>query len=229
MGAFFLTFFDKLILVTLSMNSLITYFGVILRDFYEKKKKSIFFITCSSSFIISAVLTAIYLSKGTTSYDLYCYAESSNLKKVLDSIFNGIFLLICIFCYVRILIYFVKKKNKANDGTFQFLSYNHYFNTILIKLIINVGFFVESYLIIYDVFPDDSVDLIYVSTCFLIDLNITLNEEVIKESKNIFCSKKKKEKPLLNNAKTKFDDEEDGGKDNKNDSFELERQRTDSF
>lgn len=226
-GAFFLVFFDKLILVTLSMNSFITYLGLIQRDFYEKNKKSIFFITCSISFTISAILTGIYLGKGIESYKLYCYAKSSTLKKILDSIFNGIFLLISFFCYVRILMFLVKKKNSANDGTFVFLSYNHYFNSILIKFIINVATFVESYLIIYDKLPDDYVDLIYVITCFLVDLNITLNEEVIKETKKIFCSKNEKKKPLINNCKTKFEDEDDEEKNNN--SFELERKRTDSF
>ena len=110
-------------------------------------------------------------------------------KKILDCVFNGIFLLICLLCYIRILIYLFRKRNKAQDGTFEFLSYHHYFNTILIKLIINAATFIESYLIIYDKLPDDYVDLIYVSTCFLVDLNITLNEEVIKETKKIFCPK----------------------------------------
>ena len=229
-GAFFLVFFDKLILVSLSMQSFIIYFGLINKEIYKKWEKSIFFITFSIGLIVSIVLTAIYLSKGFSSYNMYCYCEgTNNLKKTLDCIFNAIFLLICLFCYIRILIYLIRKRNKAQDGTFEFLSYHHYFNIMLIKLIINTFTFIESYLIIYDKLPDDYVDLIYVSTCFLVDINITLNEEVIKETKKIFCSKDSDSKKIaLVNANTRLDGEiEDDADSERSGSTELKRQGTD--
>ena len=228
-GAFFLVFFDKLILVTLSMQSFIIYFGLINKDIYKKREKSIFFITFSFGLIVSIILTSIYLSKGFTSYSMYCYCEGTNLKKALDCIFNAIFLLICLLCYIRILIYLIRKRNKAQDGTFEFLSYHHYFNIMLIKLIINTFTFIESYLIIYDKLPDDYVDLIYVSTIFLVDINITLNEEVIKETKKIFCSKNSDSKKIaLVNDNTRLDgDIEDDGDSERSGSTELKRQGTD--
>ena len=50
--------------------------------------------------------------------------------------------------------------------------------------------FVESYLIIYDIFPSDYIDFIYVLTCFILELFNSYNEIVYKETLKLFCKKK---------------------------------------
>ena len=44
-----------------------------------------------------------------------------------------------------------------------------------------------SYLIIYDKIPADFIDLIYLISCFLVDLYYTINKIIIKETMKIFC------------------------------------------
>ena len=47
--------------------------------------------------------------------------------------------------------------------------------------------FVESYLITFDKIPDDFIELIYIVSCFLVDLYYTINKIIIKETMKIFC------------------------------------------
>ena len=47
--------------------------------------------------------------------------------------------------------------------------------------------FVEAYLITYDKLPDDFIELIYLISCFLVDLYYTINKIIIKETMKIFC------------------------------------------
>lgn len=53
----------------------------------------------------------------------------------------------------------------------------------------NSSLFIESYLIIYDKIKIEYIDLIYLTTCFFLDLCYTLNETIIKETIKIFCKK----------------------------------------
>ena len=47
--------------------------------------------------------------------------------------------------------------------------------------------FIESYLIIYDKFPGNEVDLIYLISCLLILFYYAINKIIIKETLKLFC------------------------------------------
>ena len=53
--------------------------------------------------------------------------------------------------------------------------------------LINSFMFVEAYLITYDKLPDDFIELIYLISCFLVDIYYTINKIIIKETMKIFC------------------------------------------
>ena len=56
---------------------------------------------------------------------------------------------------------------------------------------VNMLTFIEQYLIIYDVLdglPID-IDLLYLSTCLIIDLFYTLNKTIYEETLKLFCHK----------------------------------------
>ena len=210
--AYFIVFFDKLILATLSMQSLICYLGVLKTDFYSKYEAKIFYITLFCSLVISGIISGVYIIKfGTISTDnYYCYCDAPATKKLIDDIFNSIYLLISIYCSAVPLNYISHKKKEVEIGLIDDLNYSHHFNRILIIFLLNILSFVVSFLIIYDIFPEDYVDLIYLITCLVVALFNCLNEEVYKETLKLFCKKKYNQKyNLVKSNKTIFDDDED--------------------
>lgn len=209
--AYFIVFFDKLILATLSMQALIYYLGVLKSNFYSTYESKIFYITFIFSLLISGSLAGIYMKNGTVAYNsYYCYCRDKRYKKVMDDIFNSIYLLISIYCSIVPLMYIFRKKKEVESGLIDDLNYSHHFNRILITLLLNILTFVISFLIIYDKLPSDYVDLIYLIVCLIDDLFNCLNEEVYKETLKIFCKKKYNQKyNLLKSQKTNFDDDDD--------------------
>lgn len=224
--AFLLTFLDKILLTTIVSQTLLTYFGVCHTDFYFTKKNGrlIFFLSLIIGIIISAILSLIYLSiAGTINYGTYYYCDDSYTKRVSDTIFNGVFLLINSIPLILLLIYFSKKKNEVSLGLIADLDYGHHYTRITLMFIFNSLLFIESYLIIYNKFPTDEVDLIYLITCLIILSYYTINKTIIEETKKIFC-KNNSDKNYSNINKnenlTADDDESDNEEKNKrNDSF----------
>lgn len=208
--AYFIVMFDKLILATLSMQSVIYYLGALKINFYSTYEAIIFFTTFICSLVISGSLAGLYISDGFEAYDLYCYSTSTSRKKTIDTIFNSVYLIINLYCSIVTLRYISRKKQEVENGLIDDLNYNHHFNRLLIMLILNVFTFTESYLIIHDVLTGDYLDLLYLITCLVVDLFYCINEEVYKETLKIFCKKKYNQKyNVLKTKKTNFDDDDD--------------------
>jgi len=203
--AFILVFFDKFLLNTLTVQAILFYFGVILNKKYEKNKKAIFITSFSISFIISIILATIYIIiGGRTSYGIYWYCGDNSVKKIIDPIFVGILIAINSYCILILLGYLYNKINKVSKGEIEDLDYCHNFTRVLLMFFVNMLTFIEQYLIIFDVFDfnEVNVDFIYLSTCLIIDLYYTLNKTIYDETCFIFCNKPIK-KPK------KMDDEEE--------------------
>ena len=225
--AFFIIFLEKLIICTLSMQSLIYYLGVVKTKFYYAYEKRIFFITFFISLFISLTLALLFiLSFDLEKSGIYCYCQNTKGKNILESIFVTIYLFITLFCTIRVLIYIYQKKKEVKAGLIQDLDYNHHYRRILILFLLNALLFIISYILI--IRNDEKYEnLIYIVTCFAIDLVNSINRTVYRETLKIFCKKKYEQKypTLFNHVTTLADDE--------NDSIENEekliRSRTDSF
>ena len=79
-------------------------------------------------------------------------------------------------------------------------------------------------MIIYDKFPSNQVDLIYLITCLFNLAFYTINKMIIEETKKIICKKNyEKNNPTINKNSNLIgdDDEDEDHNDNikKNDSF----------
>ena len=222
--AFLLTFLDKALLATITSQAIITYLGVCWTNVYFEgtNEKKIFIGTSVIGISISAIISLIYiLFAGTVSYDNYYYCKDDKddrkIKRIGDSVFNGIFLLINFFCCVFLLIFLTKKKNEASLGIIEDLDYKHHHTKIVLMLIFNSAIFIESYLIVFDMLGDfEYVDLMYLITCLVILLYYTINKIIIKETMKIFCRKKydkkypslKKNDGLTDEGDSDDDDEE---------------------
>lgn len=198
--AFLLTFFDKLILTTITSQALIIYFGACQTRLYYKNELAMFLVPLILGLSISAALTILYIiiankevgDGGITNFDgknNYFYVIGTDLKVLCDTIFNGVFLFVNVFCSVVLLIFLSQKKKKAELGIIEDLDYGHHHLKIILMFILNSMMFIESFLIIYDKMPSDYIDLIYVISCLLLDLYYAINKIIIKETMRIFCFK----------------------------------------
>ena len=173
---------------------------------------------------MSAILSILYIiiankengDGGITNYNdenNYFYANGTDFKRLSDTIFNGIFLFMNIYFSVILLYAISKKRKKAKLGIIEDLDYGHHNLKVVLMFIINSLMFVESYLIIYDIMPDDSIDLIYLISCLLVDLYYTINKIIIKETLKIFCKNYYNKKyPQINKKQsigTDYDDDAD--------------------
>ena len=183
-----LTSLDKFLLTTLTAQIFIIYMGVCNTKLYFSREKCIFFSTLLVGLFISIVLGVVYVNiEGLIMYGIYNYTHDSIPKRISDTIFNAVFLLINTICCVLLLIYISNKRKEASLGIIEDLDYGHHHTKVICMFIFNSLLFIESYLIIYDKFPTDEVDLIYLITCIVILLYYTLNKIIMKETCRIFC------------------------------------------
>ena len=190
--ALFLVFLDKILLSTIVFQAFITYFGVVKTKFYFRHEKIIFFSGTISHITISIAIAFIFMaiSEKLEQYGIYYYCEGTYIKKVIDVVYNSIYLFVNTFCIIILLIYMSTKKEEAEEGIIEDLDYGKHFIKILLMFIVNSLAFIESYLIIYDKLPisDKYIDLVYLTTCLIIDLFYTINKIILKETLKIFCS-----------------------------------------
>ena len=222
-----LVFFDKLILSTLTMQSIIIYLGVFSNDFYSKHQKAIFITTFMIGLFISIILTMIFILAGDIKeYAVYCYCGPSNIKEILDPTIISIYLAISFFCNLRSLCYICNIKKEADSGKIEDLNFKHTLIRVIAMFHLNTLTYLVSYLIVYDIIPIDYVDIIYLTTCLAIAIYNSFNEVVIKATLQIFCKNTYEEKYK------KFKDLKilgEGYNDSNDDENEVERVRTDSF
>ena len=96
------------------MQTLIYYLLSTKVDFYDTHKKLIFLTTLIISIIISVSISLFYIIKNKTIPTglYYCYCDDKPPKSLIDSIFNGIYLLISLFCSIITLISINREKKK---------------------------------------------------------------------------------------------------------------------
>ena len=190
--AFILVLCDKMILSFLSMQIVVIYIAIMWEETYFKNEKKIFIIGTIICIAISAVITSLFiwipneLYEGSSYY--YCVNKWKG-KIIIDVVFNSILLCLNFFCIVVLLVYFSKKKKEVESGKIEDYGYKEKFIRFLILFFINILFIIESFLIIYEKLPGN-VDFIYLCSCLVVDLCYSINSNVIKETKKLFCRKK---------------------------------------
>ena len=185
--AFILIFFDKLILAILTIYTAIIYLGYIKQNIYKNYMKKIIWSTWSISILINLAISILYISYGKVDYKMYSYCEDNNIKKYIDTIYNSVLVCINLYCIINTLIFLFKYKKQEDMGYIENTGHGYFFYKTLIMLFANLLIFVESYLIIYKLFIFE-IDLIYLSTCFAIDLFYTINKTTYEETIKLFSS-----------------------------------------
>lgn len=191
---FLLLLFDKLLLTTITINSFLTYLGVLKRKFYISHEKLIFYLSLCFNIGISFLISILFFVQGQvkTTIHGYCYiSEIRSSKEIIDIIF--IFILFCfnIYFILQLLLFVSRKLNRAsitenNENIYQF----HY-TSILFMFLINEFLFLLVILIIKKkLFVEEKYyDLFYSLTCLGLDIFYTFNKTICHESYKIFCKK----------------------------------------
>ena len=190
--AFTLTFLDKLLLTTMTSQTLILCLGMVKAQFYYKHEKAIFYLTLITAIVICGVLTTFYIliggKKNHEDINHYFYCGSNKLKDFADPIFDSIFLLINISYFVDLLVYLFKKKKQESNGEIDDSDYGKNFRKFLIMFFVNSATFAVSYLIIFHIIPMKYIDIIYLIICLIIDVDYNINEAIKKETRKIFST-----------------------------------------
>ena len=209
--AFILVLFDKLLLNILTIQAIIYYLGVIKTKIYYAYEKAIYITSSIINLVISIILATVYiLLTDITKYGIYWYCGDSPIKRIIDPIFIGILSAINFFCIVILLIYISGKIRKVSKGLIEDLDYCHHFTRVLLMFFVNMLTLIEQYLIIYDVFKNLNIDLLYLSTCLIIDLFYTMNKTIYDETCVICCHKNiKKPNNILMEDTTSSKEDED--------------------
>ena len=128
---FSLALFDKLMLTSMTVYSLISFLGIIKIELYKYYEKCIFIVLISLSFLISLILAILFILNGTFKYDDICYVRSQSdefnqikiNKELIDIIVTSILFAINAICIGYLLIYLIlmikeikksKKYRKSN-------------------------------------------------------------------------------------------------------------------
>ena len=195
--AFLLVFFDKIILATITTQTILFYIGVIHTKTFKNNDKKAFFISFVINIVVSLSLSILYICFGgihLTSHRRYLYCNTSPFKEISDPIFNAVYLIPNLYCSLFLIRYLFRKKKEIDSGLTEDYDYIYNFKKTIIMTLLNIITFLESYLIIFDVLSGEKTDIIYLSTLLLICLFNCCNETVMKEAMKIFCINKYKKR-----------------------------------
>jgi len=189
--AFILASLDKFILLILTVQMFIIYMGIMKTEFYNQHKKAIFYFPFFISLVLSFTIGGLYLLFGLDEYGIYYYVHGNDIKEIIDTIFNSLFLLMNTFFSVIIILNLVLRKEDIEKGIINENDYEHNLSRMILMSLANTIIYIEQFLIVYDKLPvpDEYIDLVYIATCLIINLIYAINKIVIKETKKIFCKR----------------------------------------
>jgi hypothetical protein len=196
--AFFLAFFDKLMLTSMTSFSFIWCYVILYKEEIKNKNKERTLYVFSNSFggIISFVCSLIFSIQGNTSdRSEFCYVDTRNeVKQWLDSIVTLILFIINLVCFIIILTKIKEMKRENREMVIKEV-YSYDLKIFILGLILNIIIFIYVFLLIIKKLPFDNFfkDLIYVFLSFCIDLYIIVNEELIDYLRKCFRCEKKDE------------------------------------
>lgn len=182
--AFIACLLDKLLISLMTNYSIFNYLSMFKSDFYKNYLKRIYIILISIGFLISLILSIIFICQGVSFKDMVCSIHTRTIeKKIIDSIFTGLLLIINVYCLGSIMknLYSLSRKYITEGNEPHFKRSSHFLCRYTLDLIINVIAFTYTFLVINKAFPRGSYkDFIYISICLTVELFFTINESLFK-------------------------------------------------
>jgi hypothetical protein len=218
--AFFLTFFDKLFIASITIYSIMNYMIMIHFKIYEKKEQLIYFMIVIAYIFISFGLSILdYVVGGLSESSLnhhFCYVKTStDFKKNTDFIFLCSLFAIDVFCIIRALckIRSVIKQREGKHNKRRRKNLKFHFWRIIIHFFLNTITFSYLILSVKKVIKDIDAnirDYIYIMLCLIAECFFTINAEFLRESMRIVtCNKIEKFKKKSSQIELLGENEED--------------------
>jgi len=214
--AFLLSLFDKSIATFIVSFSIITYIDTFKKDKEKEKKEyqmpqkpndpKYFYLNISLaiSFILSMILSVIFLTQGTSDRSEFCYVETkSSVKLWIDSIVTGILYIINLVLTL-IMVFFAKNIGEDEEKKF----YKSDFILFYLRLVFNLITLTYVFYLIIRILPFKGYkkDLIYIILCLIVNILFVANYELKNYIKKIFCCN---------------DDNNDNNNNNNNDNYDY--------
>ena len=193
--AFFLSTMDKLIQIQITSYSVINYIGLFQMKFYQNNEKQIFIFLTAFSVMYSLILSTIFISQGLSGEAYCCYVKTSaTLKRVLDTLFSIILLLVNVSISIKIIITLCQNKKKESNNKNRLASIRLH----LVRFISEIFFVTLIFLIVIfsvnKIFTEDEAkdikEITYEILLVIMELFYTMNREIFKEIKRIFLCQK---------------------------------------
>lgn len=193
--AFLLSSFDKFIQAQITSYSIINYIGMFSNKFFEGNKKQIFIMLTALSAFYSFGLTIIFISQGLSGEAYCCYVKTSaSLKKILDTLFSVILLSINLFCTLRIILTLCKSKNQNMENKKKSEDIKRHLSRFISEIFFVTFIFLIVIFTVNKIFMDDIEkefkEIMYEILLLIMEIFYTMNKEILKEVKRIFCCKK---------------------------------------
>lgn len=196
---FFLAFFDKLFIATITIYSSINYIIMNHPKIYEKKMKLIYALLLVIYIIISLVLTLLDSGEGMSKSSLdhqFCYIKTSSVMKMsTDTIYLFVLFVIDIFCIIAALIrlkWLIKEREKQSHNIRKKNLNLHFWRFIshLFISILTFGFMFLSVSKLIGSLSAEIRDYIYIIICLIAEFFFSINYEFLRESLRILtCNK----------------------------------------
>ena len=163
--------------------------------FYKTNEKNIFVFLTSFSVMYSLILSTIFISQGLSGEAFCCYVKTSaTLKRVLDTMFSIILLLVNVCISIKIIVTLCENRKKESNNKNRLASIRLH----LIRFISEILFVSLIFLIVIftvnKIFTEDSAkdvkEITYEILLLIMELFYTMNKEIFKEIKRIFLCQK---------------------------------------
>jgi hypothetical protein len=213
---FSLSLFDKLMLTTITIYSIISFMGLVKNEVYAEYERCLFISLIIISFLISLFCSILFMLNGVTNYKDICYVKAEKApdddqdlkinKKIIDTIVTSILFVINVYCILHTLFYILKmiKDLKGKGENYQNNEkkikkyYSHFWKFIINLIIISLTFIMVILIILDKFFTTDIItSLFYVLISLIIVIIFTINLRVLHEGKKIICCQKERAKSIF--------------------------------
>ena len=199
--AFILSTLDKLIQIQISSYSVINYIGLFQMKFYQNNEKHIFIFLTAFSVMYSLILSTIFISQGLSGEAYCCYVKTSaTLKRVLDTLFSIILLLVNVSISIKIIITLCQNKKKESNNKNRLASIRLHLVRFFSEIIFVTLIFLIVIFTVNKIFTEDKAkdikEITYEILLLIMELFYTMNREIFKEIKRIILCQKDNNKTI---------------------------------
>ena len=191
--AFCLMLFDKMIILSLTVNAYLTYRGLSDNQYYMNNIKKLFVVSYCIAFIVSILSAVLFISQGVVRNDNICYGQETQFKNIYENVMNSFIFLINLFCNLKSMLFVVNITKELVLKKIDIKAYRRHYIRMLLTIYVSGALFAISFLIINNSLftTDNYIDLSYVTACLLVNLFFTVNSMTIRETLILFGCKKR--------------------------------------